>query len=109
MVWECEEKKGFCKTPDGRDQNEGVKKLSGTDVKTEEEKSACIQLCMKVEGVTGCEGNWGVGARGCYAHTKPVAMGSGHVKHVCSLAGSCKQVPEKIKFGFVVVILQTQF
>ena len=98
MVWECKEEKGYCLKPDGDDQQNGVQKLSGVDIKTEEEIKACNQMCMKVKGVTACEKNWGLEWRGCYAHTMPVAKGSGKDKHVCSLASSCKQVPEQGNF-----------
>lgn len=64
--------KGFCLTPEGEDQNDGVFQLGFDDVDTPEKEAECLNLCAMEQGATGCEGIWGADNRGCYVHTKPI-------------------------------------
>jgi hypothetical protein len=79
--------KGFCVSANGRDQNSGVRKLNSLDINTQARRNECLNKCVQVPGVTGCEGIWSQGNRGCYAHTKPVARGNGRARHSCWVVG----------------------
>ncbi|KAH8094386.1 serine-type endopeptidase [Aureococcus anophagefferens] len=81
-----EEQKGFCVTSDGGDQNWGVVKLEGGDFESAAQKAKCLEMCAKVQGVTGCETIWDQWNRGCYAHTRDVARGNGVARHSCWIA-----------------------
>ncbi|KAH8045130.1 serine-type endopeptidase [Aureococcus anophagefferens] len=78
--------KGFCVTSDGGDQNWGVVKLEGGDFESAAQKAKCLEMCAKVQGVTGCETIWDQWNRGCYAHTRDVARGNGVARHSCWIA-----------------------
>ncbi|KAH8046302.1 serine-type endopeptidase [Aureococcus anophagefferens] len=74
-----EEQKGFCVTSDGGDQNWGVVKLEGGDFESAAQKAKCLEMCAKVQGVTGCETIWDQWNRGCYAHTRDTLTFDGAV------------------------------
>lgn len=84
------EQAGFCVKSNNRDQNQGVKKLNNNNVKTADEKAACLKLCKEYEGATGCEAVYDQGNRGCYVHTAEVYKGNGRAKHSCWPFHRCK-------------------
>jgi hypothetical protein len=58
------------------------------DLDKEDKQLECLKKCMEHEGFTACEAIW-TGRRrstsGCYAHTLPIAGGSGSANHRCFL------------------------
>lgn len=87
-----DKQKGFCVTRSGGDQNSGVIKLSSRDINTPQAEEECLEMCSGVPGLTGCEGIWHQGNRGCYAHTREVGRGNGAARHTCWVA---KAKPQK--------------
>jgi len=80
---ECTKQKGYCVKHNGKDQNSGVIKLNSLNGNTGKVQAECLELCLAIPGVTGCEVIWDQSNRGCYAHTEQVARGNGHSRHLC--------------------------
>ena len=83
---------GYCEASDGSRQNSGKIQKYGpnyellADINTAYLENLCLKECREQPGATGCEIVWGRDTRGCYAHTKEVARGSGAQKgyqHMC--------------------------
>jgi len=101
---------GYCVSPDGNYQDEGVIKLGDGNFKdTIGNQNAmvqeCLNLCACYEGanVTACEMVWDYHKRGCYAHTKVVTRARDYYgKHSCHIAkdNNFEQCTEEKKVTF---------
>jgi hypothetical protein len=95
--------RGYCVRGDGRDQNSGVKKLNSLDINTPDRMEKCLEACSKVSGVTGCEGIFSQGNRGCYAHTQDVSgAGNGRGRHNCWIKNDLPEEFGMIQRGYCV-------
>ena len=85
----CPREQGFCMTPSGQDQEEGVTHLNSLNGNTPEIQLECLRLCHSLPGVTGCELIFDQVNRGCYAHTKEVGFGNSYANHFCWIFSKC--------------------
>ena len=99
-VESCVAQPGYCVTAEGKDQNEGVIKISSVSNKTLAYQNICLKLCTRTPNVTGCELIWGQANRGCYAHTKSIAKGNGQDRHMCWILSECRGNNHFIQFHF---------
>ena len=88
----CTKEQGYCVSKNGWDQNAGVKRLDSLNEESSEREDKCLQACLSIQGVTGCELVWGQMNSGCYAHTKEVGLGNGAARHICWIMSKCQEV-----------------
>jgi hypothetical protein len=82
--------KGYCVKANNRDENSGVIKLYGGNVRSNRQKRRCVRKCLAHSGggatVTGCEAIWNQRNRGCYVHTsRAITHGNKVNRHTCWL------------------------
>jgi hypothetical protein len=68
-------------------------KLNSYNIDTDAKREACLKLCEKVPGATGCETIKNQGNRGCYAHTSSIARGNNARNHKCWVFAKCTKKP----------------
>ena len=80
----CPTENGVCVNSEG-EIPDGIIQLDDIDLGNGVERGMqCLDLCRRVDGVTGCELKWGNDDKGCYAHTKHVV----HAKDKCKKEGT---------------------
>jgi len=86
-------KVGFCLTPNGKDQNEGVIELHSQNHDNEDIREACLNKCLAYPNATGCEASWDQTYDSkwnrCVVHTLPVSGARYYPGHVCWTFKEC--------------------